>query len=772
MFSDVQHVMSWVSAFSAFSPTSGAASSLNKTDASSRSLFSACSVQKSHTNNSSMPAMDSFARGVARVERNSLIPNIPSVKTLPQRLQGTSARHSIEGIKKATSVMQYPDTGQLVVPNDKFGLIPRPPSCDYNQSSKTSSFNLLSSRLRLFQQAWEYFAHLHDEEGRDDFVLKLTLADDIIWQAKSSDIRTHKQKLQHAPEELFLDNVEKHNHHLVSSKAFKKALKHVTSKNQHSEETLISVRRELDSHVDGTIYKSLLREKNSAKTEAQLCKHRLNELVRLSERIGAQLRTSEEKSDKAVVTLKCFQKKIETERVSHREALKLNKTLLTSLDESNRLLEQKDQRVQFLTKVLDKSREKNRILEGERTILTKNCEQSTFLLMSEFYEKFKILEVEDVDEEENTNLKMGIRPYLRGMGYSSSVPVFLKCSGRVRNLCLSKGIVERIVQEVWVSRYILSVSHQELPEVGRDLNVGGKAAAVALQAATRDQKYDANDYGHIVHRDLHGERFHSFFNSYLEERWENKLEWAYSIVDALERFAYDADLELFSEVLKGNLPEEVFLDQHVMIHKFKSQLNVTDDPTAEEAEEDDSPTHRYSDVDKKKNPDIDLLSVGVIEQEVRKYFGNKSEEVIKSLGVCLRRDTAFLLKENEDLITESTLVAWLDLFKEDKEGNQMSFIEAIRDQHLEEVATYMTQLQDSIESVSKDGKCCMRDLRREVLTLDPSKPSEDIDQWINIITDNPPSQKIKKWDKQYDTSLLLMGAKSVLQRRYGPCRLK
>ena len=44
-------------------------------------------------------------------------------------------------------------------------------------------------------------------------------------------------------------------------------------------------------------------------------------------------------------------------------------------------------------------------------------------------------------------------------------------------------------------------------------------------------------------------------------------EWGYNLVHALEAHKYDADCEIFLEVLRGNLNEDVYYDQMVM-HKY------------------------------------------------------------------------------------------------------------------------------------------------------------------------------------------------------------
>ena len=54
------------------------------------------------------------------------------------------------------------------------------------------------------------------------------------------------------------------------------------------------------------------------------------------------------------------------------------------------------------------------------------------------------------------------------------------------------------------------------------------------------------------------------------------MEQSYNLVDAIERFGYDADCALFDLILRGELCEEVYYAEEKLIDGFEAALVAED----------------------------------------------------------------------------------------------------------------------------------------------------------------------------------------------------
>lgn len=79
-------------------------------------------------------------------------------------------------------------------------------------------------------------------------------------------------------------------------------------------------------------------------------------------------------------------------------------------------------------------------------------------------------------------------------------------------------------------------------------------------------------------------------------------------------------------------------------------------------------------------------------------------------------------------------VNYIDVFQDDHEGNQGKFVEAIRDQYLEEAIEYAQELMDALEmaqSNSRSGRGLnLNQLREAFLGVDPQKSLSEVDEYI------------------------------------------
>ena len=328
------------------------------------------------------------------------------------------------------------------------------------------------------------------------------------------------------------------------SAAFRRALRYADGREESMAAELSDARRRLEEATGaGSVFRGLQQANGRLRLEAAASREKMAELVGLTERLGAEVRGLRTKNEQLTKEVQWVSKTTATEQGVYQEARRLALRLQVQVDELESV--KTDQQVQqlYAEDLLAKSRRRNRLLENERRVLLKTRGPDVEELVKGLYTRFKADQEKD-GEKRGERLTGGaggestVRPYLKGLGTNSSVPVSLRHAGRVRNLKLGKGTIERIIREVWVARYSVHVQTQELPAVAGGRVIGGAAAEVALKCAVRDEAFDTIDYGNV--QKIIGGRvpFQRFFHEYVTERWHNAVEWAYSILDACERYRY------------------------------------------------------------------------------------------------------------------------------------------------------------------------------------------------------------------------------------------
>ena len=123
------------------------------------------------------------------------------------------------------------------------------------------------------------------------------------------------------------------------------------------------------------------------------------------------------------------------------------------------------------------------------------------------------------------------------LGTGKHVPAFLRYQGRVRNRKIAKADLEVLVQQIWNERRM-------------------------------QRMLDPEDKTSLAH----------FFYKFLRQRFGVQqiiAEWGYNILFGLEKFIWDADLELFLLCLTGAVSEEVYDDQmHLLYHLQKVMKRI------------------------------------------------------------------------------------------------------------------------------------------------------------------------------------------------------
>ena len=122
--------------------------------------------------------------------------------------------------------------------------------------------------------------------------------------------------------------------------------------------------------------------------------------------------------------------------------------------------------------------------------------------------------------------------------------------------------------------------------------------------------------------------------------------------------ADDADIELFHKVMLGTLDDDVYYDQMDMLENLRKKF------TEFCIDERGKPI-------KKRPTKPELLGL------VKEFFPYKGEDDLKELEDALNRD----VPKKKGVVKQ-----WKTLFEEDREGNQLAFVETLRDQHLSDRA--------------------------------------------------------------------------------------
>jgi len=221
----------------------------------------------------------------------------------------------------------------------------------------------------------------------------------------------------------------------------------------------------------------------------------------------------------------------------------------------------------------------------------------------------------------------------KAIGTGPEVPKFLRWNGRVRNRNMGKAEVEKLIRDVWREK-------------------------MKLDKAKGDRE-PLQEYVYI----------------YLLKKFGMQgviAEWGYNIMDALRRFSFDADCELFLEILEGNISEDAYYEQLKLVEKV-----IALGKKIETAGGDIRHAGRV--------PKSEFLS------QLRKMLSYKTDEDFDVLVSCINQDMP-----GDHLYPER-------LFDEDREGNQKLFAEALRDQQLDEFMQYHHMLEVKLKDAADES---------------------------------------------------------------------
>lgn len=191
------------------------------------------------------------------------------------------------------------------------------------------------------------------------------------------------------------------------------------------------------------------------------------------------------------------------------------------------------------------------------------------------------------------------------------------------------------------------------------------------------------------------------------------IEWGYNLLDGLKRYVFDSDCSLFLNILDGILPESIRADQLSMLVEVLRALEKED---------------------KSQNQGrvTGSISVTAFMVALKKLLYTKPD-------VSFLRLQRQLQAEVQD--TTSRLVNYRDLLESDEQGNQSDFCEMLRDQHVEEILTFRTEISNAIRDIyaqfnganlTAQGADLMplENYRDAILRIDPEKPRAEVNKFL------------------------------------------
>lgn len=279
-------------------------------------------------------------------------------------------------------------------------------------------------------------------------------------------------------------------------------------------------------------------------------------------------------------------------------------------------------------------------------------------------------------------------PYFIGLGTGDDIPPYMRCEKgkRIRNRRMVKRDVEQFVDKLFKRK-------------GVDDKFRG------------EKKLEPQTFQDFFHAELTRIQIH-----------QNRVaEVAYNLLDACKRYSYDADIELFSKVMRGDCSETVLKQQMKMLKDIRRAIG---DLTVQEGKVPGT-TEKVPGAPTKNQ----IIQVCRAYPAMKHYRDSSFEQLLEKLEIDSPKDGQ---------------LAWQKLFDEDSNGNQYAFVECLRDLNLSDRDEYFDQLEEAIceQDLESDGLVNSEELRAAVLKVDSDKLPEDVDALIRL------GLMIEKWREE------------------------
>jgi hypothetical protein len=218
-------------------------------------------------------------------------------------------------------------------------------------------------------------------------------------------------------------------------------------------------------------------------------------------------------------------------------------------------------------------------------------------------------------------------------GTGPHVPQFLRANGKVRNRRLPKIKLEEIIEEFWSKKILHDARHD--------------TAVVSVP---------------------------EYFYKFLQQKVGDSkviVEWGYNIADSCRRYSRDADVEIFSLCLFGNLPEAAYHGQMKMISEIQEACTQ---------------------LDRKQHGGRTTETVDRVDfvRMIKETFAYKSDDDMKALQQALSYDQPL------------PVISYVKLFESDRTGDQGRFAETLRDQYVSDAQSVYPEVEQCMRTVLAD----------------------------------------------------------------------
>jgi len=197
-----------------------------------------------------------------------------------------------------------------------------------------------------------------------------------------------------------------------------------------------------------------------------------------------------------------------------------------------------------------------------------------------------------------------------------------------------------------------------------------------------------------------------FFHNFIKDRYRKvsqQMLLSYNFVSGLQKFMYDGDVLLFRQVLIGEMSEWHYYDQMAMVAHLKKLCQEMS-----QAEENR----------------IGYVSRKLFFEGVRDFFPVKRQALLDHIRQLVFRDHTS--EGGEDVNCQT-------LLRESDDGDQSAFMEAIRDQYLEEIVEFSTEIHTALRDAEtgRGGDALTYGQVGSILhTLDRRKSHQEVEEYL------------------------------------------
>ena len=172
------------------------------------------------------------------------------------------------------------------------------------------------------------------------------------------------------------------------------------------------------------------------------------------------------------------------------------------------------------------------------------------------------------------------------------------------------------------------------------------------------------------------------------------IEMAYNIQDVCLRHSYDQDCRMFLQILQKSMSEAAYYDQLLVVDQLKTVLYHKD------------------------KGNRGWLKLRHVHQALIRFFPSKPTDNMLKLRFAL---LPYLEQGGK-------VVEYPRLFEEDEEGNQTTFIEMVRQQHIGEISEFLVDVEEAIRfaSAAEPTKLTASIVRSAVRVADPGIPAHKL----------------------------------------------